>query len=149
LNGDVKTRKALQQIAPGPLIDQDQLEVALLVDELSKTHFKEKPEHLTNYEHDILNPEAVMWALKKMYNISNRKAEEKYLEGFKRTEEEILKQKCNEFLLNQQETSLIETSIQNETKNEEINEKEKEEDESLPDLKPNQSSISIDFKEDQ
>ena len=146
MNGDSKTRKALQQVSPGPLTDVDQLEVALLVDSLSKTHFKEKPEHLTNYEHDILYPEAVIWALRKMYNIDFKKAESKYLESFKKTEEEILKQKCNQFLKKQQETSLTEASVENESMNEA---KEEEETESLPDLKPNHSSISMDTKEHQ
>ena len=144
MNGDAKTRKRLEQISPGPLIEKDQLEVATLVTELSRTYFKEKPDILINYEHDILYPEAVIWALKKRYNCTLKKAEAKYLEGFKRTQEEVIKQKCNEFILKQQSTTTtesdsLETSLLNESKTAQ----DHESDESLPDLRPNEQTTMV------
>lgn len=89
-------------MSPGPLVHEDQLVVANMVNELSRLNFKQKPDNLPNYEHDILYPEAVIWSIKQKYYLNNKKAELKYNEGFKRTPEEILKQKCNEYLSGQQ-----------------------------------------------
>jgi hypothetical protein len=92
----------MEQQSPGPLIDQHQQEVHEIVSNLSKEYFRQKPVHLTNYEHDILYPEAVIWSIQKKFNLNKSRAEQKYLDGFKRTPEEIMKQKCNEFLIKRQ-----------------------------------------------
>lgn len=44
--------------------------------------------------------QAVIWGLRKLEDLTYKKAENKYKKGFKRTDEEKLKQRCNEILNN-------------------------------------------------
>ena len=75
-----------------------QHKVAGYIEAFSKEVFIDKPAHLTNYEYDVLYPEAVIWALRKKEGLTYRKAEMKYEEGFKMTTEEMIKQRCHEIL---------------------------------------------------
>jgi hypothetical protein len=77
---------------------EQQQELAKLVLDLSKTYYVTKPPSLDQYEYDVLYPEAIIWGLRRMDNMSYTRAERKYEEGFKRTPEELLKEQCNEIL---------------------------------------------------
>lgn len=106
--------------SPGPLVEEDQQTLAKLVEEISKEHYKPKASNLDKYEYDVLYPEAVIWALMKLENVSYSKAELKYRQGFKRTEEEIIRQRCNE-ILNKLNASLDDSNCNNHELNESKN----------------------------
>ena len=81
----------------------------------------EKRKNITNLSNN-LNKKAVIWALMKSENLTYAKAERKYRMGFKRTDEEAIKQRCNEILnnlptSNSANTSTITTTTSNTTNN--------------------------------
>ena len=138
LKADSTTRRTqLKFSSPGPLIVAHQESLAKILEDLSSNNYKDKPMHLKNYEYDVLYPEvsqpperktagaksdwsfihysfkSVIWALQKVDELSYKKAESKYKMGFKRTEEEIIKSKCNEILTRIQKTQGDEMDINN------------------------------------
>ena len=134
LKADSTTRSTqLKFSSPGPLIVAHQESLAKILEDLSSNNYKDKPMHLKNYEYDVLYPEvsrppepkttgaksnwssfkSVIWALQKVDELSYKKAESKYKMGFKRTEEEIIKSKCNEILNRIQKTLGDEMDINN------------------------------------
>lgn len=56
------------------------------------------------YDYDVLYPEAVIWAIRKLENVGYAKAEAKYKSGFPLTDEEKIKLACNQ-LLNEMSSS--------------------------------------------
>lgn len=122
LNADSRTRRLkLKFTYVGPLVDEDQLKLGQYLVELCKNTYLDKPQHLTTYDYDVLYPEvsllllwklilkwikinfnanfkAVIWGLRKIYNLTYKKAESKYKQGFRQTTEELIKRKCNEIL---------------------------------------------------
>jgi hypothetical protein len=46
----------------------------------------------------LTNEKAVIWALRQNEGLSYKKADKKYAEGFKMTQEESIKQRCHEIL---------------------------------------------------
>lgn len=89
----------------GPLIEEHQKDLKYLLYNLSREYFSSKPISLNNYENDVLYPEAVIWAIKKQDNYTDTRAEKKFQQGFHITEEEIIKQKCVDFVQNLPKTS--------------------------------------------
>lgn len=95
LLADTRNRRRLRCGYVGPLVSDDQLALAKYLCELSEHNFKEKP---SNYEYDVLYPEAVIWALMKMEELTYKRAELKCRQGFKLSKEERIKSKCNDII---------------------------------------------------
>ena len=99
LKADVLTRREMDFKSPGPLIEEDQQKVAAFVTNIEEEYYLDKPANLTKYNYDVLYPEAVIWALRKMNSrLSYLRAEKIYQESFKQTEEEMEYQRCHEIL---------------------------------------------------
>ncbi len=97
LSADARERRRMR-FTVGPLLDDDQIELAKYTRAICNDYYKDKPKHLVNYEFDVLYVEAVIWAIMRTDNISYKKAEMKYKHGFKQTHEELVKSKCNDIL---------------------------------------------------
>jgi hypothetical protein len=97
---DNSTRRKISELfTPGPLTVEHQKQLYSMVDELSRENFPDKPTHLVNYEYDILYTQAVLYGLMKLDpTLTIKKAKVKLEQGFVRTEEELLKQQCNQIL---------------------------------------------------
>lgn len=52
-----KRKKSLKNEHVGPLVSEHQIEIGCYLTKLSAEFYKDKPESLTNYEHDVLYPE--------------------------------------------------------------------------------------------
>jgi hypothetical protein len=98
LSGTVKDRKEMNFCSPGPLLIDHQKELAQNLEQLQIAHFPTKPAHLTSFTYDVIYPEAVIWAIKRLDKCTLTKAVSTYKAGFRQTSEEAIKQKCNELL---------------------------------------------------
>ena len=86
-------------MSTGPLVSEHQEQLVRFLTDLSKKYYKDKPSNLTNYEYDVMYPEAIIWGIMKLdKEITYKKADLKYIKGIVRTDEEMVKQKCNEIL---------------------------------------------------
>jgi hypothetical protein len=98
LNADARERRRMC-FTVGPLVEDDQIQLAKYVRTVSNDFYKNKPKHLISFEFDVLYVEAVIWAIMKTDGVAYKKAESKYKHGFKQTHEELVKSKCNEIML--------------------------------------------------
>lgn len=99
IKGTPLERKDMRFCSPGPLIPEHQKVIAEILINLSTTYYPDKASHLKTYEYDVLYPEALIWAIRKLDKTTQRKAESKYKLGIEQTNEESMKQRCNEILL--------------------------------------------------
>ncbi|CAF0703869.1 unnamed protein product [Brachionus calyciflorus] len=133
IEGDLKTRRKMKFSSPGPLVEDDQQKLAKFINDLSKEKYENKQENLNSYEYDVLYPEAVIFGLRKMYNLTYSRAELKYKQGFKRTDEERIKQRCN-IILNNLESKSDKNSSMNDSENGVVESKKEEIDSSVDKL---------------
>ncbi len=98
LCGTLKDRKEMRFCSPGPLLIDHQKKLADNLQQLESVHFSTKPAHLTSFTYDVIYPEAVIWAIKRLDKCSTAKATSTYKIGFRQTSEEARKQRCNELL---------------------------------------------------
>jgi hypothetical protein len=109
LNGSSieRSKIAIEKMGLGPVTHDDSMTICQYLQDICKKHFKSKPQHLKNYEIDVLYYEAVIWALMKSKNIKRKQACSMYEKNiFNYTCEEKSKSICHDLLnrLNEAET---------------------------------------------